>query len=282
MPGIILDGDRLARNIRARLVADIAHLRERTIAPCLATILVGENAASEAYVARKHADCRELGIASREIRLPATATAQELERCIDELNHDPSVHGFLVQLPLPPHLDDNHFLGCVAPSKDIDGLHPENLGKLLRGDPILLPCTPAGILALLRHHEVPLAGRKVVIVGRGPLVGRPLAMLLSMQGTDATVTLAHSRTPDLARLTAEADVIVSAVGMPDLIRAEMVRPGSAVVGVGISYDGDGRMISDIASDVGSVARWVTPPHGSVGALTRVMLLSNLLQLAGSR
>lgn len=276
---VILDGDSLARDIRARLAARVVALRGRGIDPHFVTILVGDNPASESYVARKHGDCRETGITSTEVRLAHDASAHELELRIADANHDPAVHGFLVQLPLPAHLDDGHFLSCVAPSKDVDGLHPQNLGRLLSGKPSVLPCTPAGILALLRHHEVPLAGRRVAIVGRGPLVGRPLAMLLSMSGIDATVMLAHTRTPDLAELTARADVVVAAAGVPDLIRADMVRPGAAVVGVGITYGADGSVVSDIADDVRNVAGWVTPRHGSVGALTRAMLLSNLLDFA---
>lgn len=282
MSAVILDGDSLARDIRAGLAERVGELRRRGTVPHFATILVGSNPASESYVARKHADCVEMDIASSEIRLDEDVSAQELERRIAALNDDPAVHGFLVQLPLPGHLDDSHFLSCVSPRKDVDGLHPENLGRLLRGEPSVLPCTPAGILALLRHHDVPLAGRKVTIVGRGPLVGRPLAMLLSLPGIDATVTLAHTKTPDLASLTAQADVVVSAAGVPDLIRAGMVRPGAAVVGVGITYDAGGAMVSDIADDVREVAQWVTPPHGSVGALTRAMLFANLLDFAERR
>lgn len=279
MTAVILDGDSLARDIRAGLAGRVGELRRRGIVPHFATILVGSNPASESYVARKHADCREMDISSSDIRLDENVSAQELERRIADANGNPAIHGFLVQLPLPAHLDDSHFLSCVSPLKDVDGLHPENLGRLLRGEPSVLPCTPAGILALLRHHDVPLAGRKVTIVGRGPLVGRPLAMLLSLRGTDATVTLAHTKTPELADLTAQADVVISAAGVPDLIRADMVRPGAAVVGVGITYDAVGVMTSDIADSVREVAGWVTPRHGSVGALTRAMLFANLVDFA---
>lgn len=276
---VILDGDSLARDIRAGLSARAAALRAAGTVPRFVTVLVGDDRASESYVARKHADCRETGIASDEIRLGERVAAQELEGVIDKLNADPSVHGFLVQLPLPGHLDESRILARISPTKDVDGLHPENLGMLMRGEPTLLACTPAGILALLRHHEVPLAGRKVTIVGRGALVGRPLAMLLSMKGVDATVTLTHSLTPELKRTTLEADIVISAAGVPNLIGAEMIRPGSAVVGVGITYDAEGKMVSDVADEVGAIAGWVTPRHGSVGALTRAMLLANLLQLA---
>lgn len=273
-----LDGDVLAARLRQDLKTRVAGLRARGVIPAMATVLVGDNPASLSYVGRKHADCAEIGIAARDIRLPATTDRRELLAEISRLNADPATHGFLVQLPLPAGLDEAEALEAVDPGKDMDGLHPVNLGRLLAGRPGLLPCTPAGVLALLNHHDVPLAGRHVVVIGRGALVGRPLAMLLSMPGIDATVTLAHSRTPDLASLTRQADVVVSAAGRTDLVTAAMVRPGVAVVGVGITYL-DGQMVSDVADDVAEVARWVTPRHGSVGSLTRAMLLKNLLDIA---
>jgi len=273
-----LDGDVLAARLRRDLMRRVATLRARGVAPAMATVLVGDDPASLFYIGRKHADCAEIGIAATDIRLPAATERRQLLAEVARLNADPAVHGFLVQLPLPAGLDEAEALEAVDPGKDMDGLHPVNLGRLLAGRPGLLPCTPAGILTLLRHHDVPLAGRHVVVIGRGALVGRPLAMLLSMRGIDATVTLAHTRTPDLARLTREADVIVAAAGQPDLVTAEMVRPGAAVVGVGISYV-EGGAVSDIADDVAAVARWTTPRHGSVGALTRAMLLKNLIDIA---
>ena len=286
-----LDGDVLAARLRQDLKTRVAGLRARGVDPAMATVLVGDNPASLSYVGRKHADCAEIGIAATDIRLPAATGRQHLLAEIARLNADPATHGFLVQLPLPDGRDEAAALEAVDPGKDMDGLHPVNLGRLLAGRPGLLPCTPAGVLALLNHNDVPLAGRHVVVIGRGALagrhvvvigrgtlVGRPLAMLLSMPGIDATVTLAHSRTPDLAGLTRQADVIVSAAGRPDLVRAEMVRPGAAVVGVGITYV-DGKMVSDVADDAASVARWVTPRHGSVGSLTRAMLLKNLVDIA---
>ena len=275
---IRLDGEALAAGLRRDLKQRVAGLRARGVVPAIATVLVGGNPASLAYVGRKHADCAELGIEAQGVRLPADIDQENLSREIDRLNADPATHGFLVQLPLSARLDEAAALKAVSPAKDIDGLHPENLGRLLAGRPGLLPCTPAGIVALLRHHDVPLAGRHVVVIGRGALVGRPLAMLLSLPGVDATVTLAHSKTPDLAALTRQADVIVAAAGQTDLVTAGMVRPGAAVVGAGITYV-EGQMVSDIADDVGEVAGWVTPRHGSVGALTRAMLLKNLIDIA---
>ena len=276
---IVLDGDELARRKRGELAAQVERLKHAGVEPALATVLVGDNSASRSYVERKHADCREVGILSREIVLPASTSQRDLLAEVLHLNKDPSVHGFLVQFPLPEGLDEGVAAATILPTKDIDGLHPYNLGCLLVSSPTVLPCTPAGILELLTAYDVPLAGKRVLIIGRGTLVGRPLAMLLSMKGIDATVTLAHSRTPELAELALQSDVIISAAGVPDLVTKDMVKPGAAVLGVGITYDSEGRMVSDIADDVASVAGWKTPRHGSVGSLTRAFLLANLLQLA---
>lgn len=279
---IVLDGDDLARRIRGELANEARALRDAGIVPTLATVLVGDNPASRAYVARKHADCREVGIESRELNLPANTSRTELLSVIRRLNDDPAVHGFLVQFPLPEGLDEGEAASSILPTKDIDGLHPYNLGRLLAGTPTVLPCTPAGVLALLESWDIRLSGKGVLVIGRGTLVGRPLAMLLSLRGVDATVTLAHRRTPDLAELARQSDVIISAAGVPDLVTRDMVKPGAAVVGVGITYDADGQLVSDIADDVAAVAGWKTPRHGSVGALTRAFLLANLLQLASGR
>ena len=275
---ILLDGDQLAERLRGEMKADAGQLIARGIQPKMATVLVGDDPASASYVARKHADCAEIGIAVEDMRLPATITADELLAAIAALNADPSVHGFMVQLPLPAGLDEAAMLEAVRPDKDIDGLHPINLGRLLADQPGILPCTPAAILTLLQAYDIPLAGAEVAIIGRGNLVGRPLAMLLSQRGIDATITLLHSQSHDLAAATRRADIVISAAGVPDLITPDMVKPGAAVIGVGISYV-DGAMISDIAAGVANVAGWITPPHGSVGALTRAMLLKNLLQAA---
>jgi methylenetetrahydrofolate dehydrogenase (NADP+)/methenyltetrahydrofolate cyclohydrolase len=277
---ILLDGDRLAGRLRGEMKADAAQLIARGIQPKMATVLVGDDPASASYVARKHADCAEIGIAVDDKRLPATITSDDLLAAIAALNADPSVHGFMVQLPLPAELDEAAMLEVVRPDKDIDGLHPINLGRLLAGQPGFLPCTPAAILTLMEAYDIPLAGAEVAIIGRGNLVGRPLAMLLSQRGIDATVTLLHSQSRDLAAATRRADIIISAAGVPDLITPEMVKPGAAVIGVGITYL-NGAMTSDIAPGVSDVAAWLTPPHGSVGPLTRAMLLKNLLRAAAS-
>lgn len=277
----LLDGEALAARLRREMAGQASALRARGIVPKLATVLVGENPASAAYIGRKHADCVEVGIETLDIRLPADTGEAALREQVAALNADPLVHGLMVQLPLPDHLDDAAMLAAVLPAKDIDGLHPENLGRLLAGQPGLMPCTPAAILKLLQENDVPLAGRRVAIVGRGPLVGRPLAMLLSLKGIDATVTLLHGASQDIETELQRADIVIAALGVPGFVTAAMVKPGAAVVGVGISYGVDGTMVSDVAADVADVAGWVTPPHGSVGALTRAMLLANLLQIAAS-
>lgn len=276
---ILLDGEDLARRKRGELMGVANSLRQRGVVPTLATVLVGDDSVSRSYVARKHADCQEVGIDARQIELPADITRDQLLSVVDQLNADTSIHGLLVQFPLPEDLDEHFFAARISPQKDVDGLHPLNLGKLVAGTQSILPCTPAGILALLRAYDVPLSGQRVLIVGRGTLVGRPLAMLLSSSGIDATVTLAHRQTADLRDIARQSDVIISAAGVANLVTKDMVKPGAAVVGVGISYDENGNMISDIADDVNRVAGWKTPRHGSVGALTRAFLLANLLQLA---
>jgi methylenetetrahydrofolate dehydrogenase (NADP+) / methenyltetrahydrofolate cyclohydrolase len=277
---VLLDGDALAERLRGDMQIEAARLVARGITPKMATVLVGDDPASASYVARKHKDCAEIGILVDDIKLPATVGGLDLLARVAALNSADDIHGFMVQLPLPAGLDEGVVLEAVDPAKDIDGLHPINLGRLVTGRPGFLPCTPSAILALLNAHHVPLQGANVAILGRGALVGRPLAMLLSQQGIDATVTLLHSRSSGIAGMLREADVIVSAAGQPDLVTADMVKPGAAVVGVGISYVG-GAMVSDIAPDVAQIAGWITPRHGSVGALTRAMLLRNVLQAAAT-
>lgn len=277
MPATLLDGDALAARLFAALTPRITALRDAGIIPRLATVLVGEDPASAQYITRKHANCAELGIGSDDIRLPHTDTA-DLLALVARLNDDPKVHGVMVQLPLPAGLDEIRIGEAIAPQKDVDGLHPLNLGRLLNGTPGLRPCTPMGILDLLRTHDIALQGARVAIIGRGTLVGRPLTMVLSQPGIDAEVTLLHRASRDLAAATRRADVVISAAGVPGLIRAEMIRPGAAVVGVGISFV-DGAMVSDIAEDVADVAGHVTPRHGSIGALTRARLMRNLVEIA---
>ncbi|WP_176084510.1 bifunctional 5,10-methylenetetrahydrofolate dehydrogenase/5,10-methenyltetrahydrofolate cyclohydrolase [Martelella sp. HB161492] len=275
----LLDGDAYAALLRQDMAKRVAVLASSGRTPKLVTLLVGDHPASRAYIARKHADCAELGILSDDLRLASTTDQPRLMAEIERLNRDSSVSGFLVQLPLPDHLDAAEALEAVSPAKDVDGLHPVNLGHLMAGTPGLLPCTPHAILRLLSHHCINVAGKHVAIIGRGALVGRPLAMLLSLRGIDATVTLLNSATPDLAGFTKAADIVISAAGVPRLVEAAMIRPGTTVVGVGISYDADGTMISDIADDVADIAGACTPRRGSVGAVTRAMLLENLIAIA---
>lgn len=276
---VVLDGDELAAEWRRDLAVRVAMLRARGVAPRLATVLVGDDPASAAYVARKHADCREVGVDVSDVSLPEAVTQAELLRQISRANCDPGVHGLLVQLPLPAHLDARAATTAVEPTKDADGLHPLNLGRLVTGEPGPRPCTPQAILGLLRHHGVSLAGRRVAVIGRGELVGRPLALMLSDPAVDAVVTVVHRGAPDLIELTRECDVVISAAGAPGLVTAAMIKPGAVVVGVGISYR-DGAMVSDVADDVALKAGFVTPRHGSVGPLTRAQLLRNLVDLIG--
>jgi methylenetetrahydrofolate dehydrogenase (NADP+)/methenyltetrahydrofolate cyclohydrolase len=276
---IVLDGDLLAIELRREMKSRVAALRTAGVTPKIATVLVGDDPASHSYIARKHADCVELGIESIDLRMPGDVDMSGLLAQVSDLNRDKSVHGFLVQLPLPSHLDGEAILAAVDPSKDIDGLHPVNLGALCAGFPKILACTPSGILTLLRYYQVPLAGKNITIIGRGMLTGRPLAMLLSLPDIDASVTLLHSKSADIASHTKQADVVISATGRPDLVTADMIKPGAAVVGVGISYNANSEAVSDVADDVADVAGWVTPRHGSVGPLTRAKLLSNLIDCA---
>jgi methylenetetrahydrofolate dehydrogenase (NADP+)/methenyltetrahydrofolate cyclohydrolase len=275
---ILLDGDAFAALYRARIKARADAAGSLTTRPNLATILVGDDPASLAYVGRKHGDCDELGFGSVQISLPEMVPQAMLLAEIARLNVDPAIHGLLVQFPLPTHIDQWTVQCAIDPAKDVDGLHPLNLGRMMARQPGLRPCTPQGIVALLRHHDVPLAGARVAIVGRGLLVGRPLAAMLADPAIDAVPTLLHTGAGDIAEIVRASDIVVSAAGRPGLIRADMVRPGACVVGVGITYV-DGAMISDVADDVAEVAGWVTPRHGSIGPMTRAMLMANLLDAA---
>jgi methylenetetrahydrofolate dehydrogenase (NADP+)/methenyltetrahydrofolate cyclohydrolase len=278
MTALILDGEELARERFNDVTVRAKALRARGIIPHLTTILVGEDAQSAIYISRKHENCQSVGLSSKDIRLPSTVSEPELLDLIETLNADPGVHGILVQLPLPDGFDAGLVMDAISPNKDVDGLHPINLGYLLAGTPTILPCTPAGIQDLLVSNDISLAGKRVTIVGRGALVGRPLAMVLSLPGCDAEVTMVHSQTQDLPRAVKDADVVICAVGHTDLITASMLRDGAVVVGVGITYR-NGEMISDIAADVASVASCVTPMRGTVGAMTRAHLLLNLIKIA---
>jgi methylenetetrahydrofolate dehydrogenase (NADP+)/methenyltetrahydrofolate cyclohydrolase len=275
----ILDGKKTASDIKAELTERVAKLREQGVVPGLATILVGDDPGSRWYVAGKHRDCAEVGIHSIRIDLPEDAAQSQVEEAIASLNADPACTGYIVQLPLPRHMDENHVLGLIDPAKDADGLHPTNLGWLVLGKEAPLPCTPNGIVELLRRHEVPIAGAEVCIVGRGVTVGRPLGLLLTRRSENATVTLCHTGTRDLAKHVRSADIVVAAAGVTGIITGDMVKPGAAVLDVGVSRDAEGKIAGDVAPDVYDVAGWVSPNPGGVGPMTRAMLLSNIVRAA---
>ena len=273
-----MDGKATAAEVKADLRARVARLRERGMHPGLGTVLVGDDPGSQAYVGGKHKDCAEVGIESIRVDLPADTTQAELDGEIERLNADPNVTGYIVQLPLPRHLDANRVLASMDAGKDADGLHPTNLGRLVLGEPGPLPCTPRGIVALLRRYEVPIAGAEVVVLGRGVTVGRPLGLLLTRKSENATVTLCHTGTRDLASHLRSADIIVAAAGVAHLVTADLVRPGAAVLDVGITRTEAG-LVGDVAPDVREVAGFLAPMPGGVGPMTRAMLLANVVERA---
>jgi len=274
----VLDGKATAAAIRAELKERVAALRARGVVPGLGTVLVGDDPGSHSYVRGKHRDCAEVGIASIRKDLPADATQEDVEAAVAELNADPACTGYIVQLPLPKGLDENRILGLIDPAKDADGLQPSNLGKLVLMEEAPLPCTPRGIVELLTRYEVPLRGAEVVVVGRGVTVGRPLGLLLTRRSENATVTLCHTGTRDLAEHTRRADIVVAAAGVPGLITKDMVRPGATVLDVGVSRTEQG-LVGDVAPDVVEVAGYVSPNPGGVGPMTRAMLLVNVVEAA---
>ena len=278
MTAVILDGKATAADVKADLRRRVDVLRAKGVRPGLGTVLVGDDPGSHAYVGGKHRDCGEVGIASIRIDLPADTTQEQLDEEIRRLNADPSVTGYIVQLPLPKHLDANRVLTLMDPDKDADGLHPTNLGRLVLGEPAPLPCTPRGIVEILRRYDVPLNGAEVVVVGRGVTVGRPLGLLLTRKSENATVTLCHTGTRDLAAHLRTADIIVAAAGVPHLVTAHLVRPGAAVLDVGITRT-DAGLVGDVAPDVMEVAAFVAPMPGGVGPMTRAMLITNVVEAA---
>lgn len=271
-----LDGRAVLATIKDELRGRVEALRARGVVPGLGTVLVGEDPASTWYVNAKHRDCAEIGVESLRVDLPASSTQAEVEAEVDRLNADPACTAFLVQQPTG--LDEFAILSRVDPRKDVDGLHPQNLGALVMGVAAPLPCTPTGIVELLRRHEVPIEGAEVVVIGRGLTVGRPLGLILTRRSENATVTLCHTGTRDLGEHTRRADIVVSAAGVPDLVTADMVRPGAAVVDVGVARR-DGRIAGDVTADVAEVAGWLTPNPGGVGPMTRAMLLANVVLAA---
>ncbi|HVE18705.1 MAG TPA: bifunctional methylenetetrahydrofolate dehydrogenase/methenyltetrahydrofolate cyclohydrolase [Ilumatobacteraceae bacterium] len=274
-----LDGKATAREIKADLAVRVARLRSAGVVPGLGTVLVGDDPGSHAYVAGKHRDCAEVGIESIRVELPGDVSGGKVEEVVAALNSDPACTGFIVQLPLPAGIDTNRVLELVDPVKDADGLHPMNLGRLVIGAPGPLPCTPRGIVELLRRYDVPLAGAEVCVVGRGVTVGRPLGLLLTRKSENATVTLCHTGTRDLASHLRRADVIVAAAGVPALVQPDMVKPGAAVLDVGTSRTDAGVLVGDTAPDVAEVAGFLAPMPGGVGPMTRAMLLTNVVEAA---
>lgn len=286
MTAQVLDGKATAGQIKEELGQRVARLRERDVVPGLGTVLVGDDPGSRSYVAGKHRDCEQVGLASIRRELPADASQEELERVIDELNEDPRCTGYIVQLPLPEHMDTNAVLERIDPAKDADGLHPTNLGRLVLNvsEPMTspLPCTPHGIVELLTRHGVELAGREVLVIGRGVTVGRPMGLLLTRREINATVTLAHTGTRNLPELLGRADVVVAAAGRPHMVTAEQVKPGAVLLDVGVSRvpdpeTGKGRLTGDIDPAAAEVASWMSPNPGGVGPMTRAMLLVNVVE-----
>ena len=278
MTAQVLDGKALAAEIRAGLKERVAALAARGIVPGLGTVLVGDDPGSHAYVNGKHRDCAQVGIASIRRDLPADATQAQVEAVVTELNEDPACTGYIVQLPLPGGLDANAVLGRMDPAKDADGLHPVSLGKLVLGEHGPLPCTPRGIVELLRYYGVGIAGADVTVIGRGITVGRALGLVLTRRTENATVTQCHTGTKDLAAHTRNADIVVVAAGRPGLLTADMIKPGAAVVDVGITRTDVG-LTGDVAPDVADVAAWLAPMPGGVGPMTRAMLLANVVEAA---
>jgi methylenetetrahydrofolate dehydrogenase (NADP+) / methenyltetrahydrofolate cyclohydrolase len=278
MTAVILDGKQTAATIRVDLAARVEALKLAGSTPGLATVLVGDDPGSHAYVAGKHRDCAEIGINSIRVDLPATATQSDVEAAIRDLNADPACTGYIVQLPLPAGLDQGDALAAIDPAKDADGLHPMSLGRLVLNEPAPLPCTPRGIVELLRRYDVPIAGKHAVVIGRGLTVGRPLGLLLTRKSENATVTLCHTGTPDFGVHTRMADIVVVAAGVPGLLTPEMVKPGAAVLDVGITRT-DAGLVGDIAPEVAQIAGFMAPMPGGVGPMTRAMLLVNVVEMA---
>jgi methylenetetrahydrofolate dehydrogenase (NADP+) / methenyltetrahydrofolate cyclohydrolase len=280
MGAILLDGEAVAARVRAEVADRVARLAHEGISVGLGTVLVGDDGPSERYVAMKHADCAEVGMVSVGEHLGADATQADVEAVIRRFNADPAVDAYLVQLPLPQGLDEERTLLAVDPEKDVDGLHPLSLGRLVMGAPGPLPCTPAGIVELLAAYDVPVEGRHVVIIGRGLTIGRPLSLLLAAKrpGCNAAVTVVHTGVHDLASIVRTADVVVAAAGKAGLVAPDMIKPGAAVVGAGTSWEGR-KLLSDVQDEVAEVAGWITPRLGGVGPMTRAMLLQNAVRAA---
>lgn len=281
MTAQILDGKATAAAIKQELAQRVAKLSEQGIVPGLGTILVGDDPGSRAYVAGKHRDCAEVGIASIQVELPADASHEDIAAKVRELNDDPACTGFIVQLPLPKHVDTNAILGLIDPAKDADGLHPVSLGRLVLGQDGPLPCTPKGCVELLRRYDIPIAGAHVVVVGRGVTAGRPMGLLFTRRTENATVTQCHTGTTDLAAVVRTGDIVIAAAGSAGLITADMVKPGAVLLDVGTSRNEAGKIVGDVDPAAREVASWIAPMPGGIGPMTRAMLLSNVVEAAES-
>ena len=277
MTATLLDGQALADTVKQQVAAQVKDL---PLTPGLGTILVGDDPASHSYVGAKIRDCEEVGIASIHEQLPADTKQTQLEAVIQRFNSDPSVHAYIVQLPLPPQLNEESALLAIKPDKDADGLHPVNLGRLVMGVDGPLPCTPRGIQLMLETYEIPVEGKHVCIIGRGLTIGRPMALLMALKRTtaNAAVTVIHTGVPDLSQYTRQADIVIAAAGVPNLVTPDMIKPGAAVIGGGLTREGK-RILSDVDESVAEVAGWVTPRLGGVGPMTRAMLLQNTVDAA---
>ena len=277
MTATLLDGQALADTVKQQVAAQVKDL---PLTPGLGTILVGDDPASHSYVGAKIRDCEEVGIASIHEQLPADTKQTQLEAVIQRFNSDPDVHAYIVQLPLPSQLNEESALLAIKPDKDADGLHPVNLGRLVRGVDGPLPCTPRGIQLMLETYEIPVEGKHVCIIGRGLTIGRPMALLMALKRTtaNAAVTVIHTGVPDLSQYTQQADIVIAAAGVPNLITPDMIKPGAAVIGGGLTREGK-RILSDVDESVAEVAGWITPRLGGVGPMTRAMLLQNTVDAA---
>ena len=276
---VIIDGNKIAQEVRNQVREDALNFKEKTgIVPGLAVILVGEDPASQVYVGRKAKACAEVGFLSREYKLPAVTTEAKLLNIISELNADQAIHGILVQLPLPQHISTNKIIAAIDPQKDVDGFHPYNVGGLVSGNPLFVPCTPRGIMELISRTGIELAGKEAVVVGRSNIVGKPMALLLLAQ--HATVTICHSRTKDLPSVTRRADVLIAAVGKAEMIKANMIKEGAIVIDVGVNRLENGKLVGDVAfNEVAARASHITPVPGGVGPMTIAMLMKNTLDAA---
>lgn len=275
MAAVVIDGKVISKEIKDKVRQEAEGLKKRGVTPGLAAVLVGENPASVIYVRNKRKACEESGIYSEGHTLPESTSQSELLGLIERLNQDPKIHGILVQLPLPKQINSEVILNTISPFKDVDGLHPYNVGKLMMGDPVFVPCTPAGVMAMLDYHKIPIEGRTAVVVGRSNLVGKPVAMLLMHR--NATVTICHSKTRDLPEVCRRADILVAAMGRAKFITGDMVKDGAAVIDVGINRLDDGKLVGDVDYDATSKrAGWITPVPGGVGPMTIAMLLQNTL------